>query len=166
MKKRYLFLLSPLICLLVFLVSCQKEDPPGLSVPGDDWIIFITFELQNIDSARYWGDSDKIRLQSGIIMLNPDNGTYFKKFIGTITESLDPAEIKWSKEESGKYIFSIDSTYILFSNDPYTVFYFRGYWSSGIYHQPRMEKHDSIWYSNFNFSMGISGRFEYSGKPD
>ena len=164
MKKRYFLLLIPSICSLVFLISCQKEDPSELSMPGDDWILYITFHLQNIDSARYWGDSDKLRLESGVIMLNPDNHTYLKKFLGTWVEALDPADQKWSKEESGKYTFSADSTYIFFSNDPYTVFYFPGYWSNGIYHQPMLEKHDSIWYSNFYYSMGIAGRFIYSAK--
>lgn len=166
MKKRYPLILIPFICFLVFLISCQKEDPPELNVPGDDWILYMTFHLQNIDSVRYWGDSEKIRLLSGVIMLNQDNHTYLKKFIGTSIEGLDPAEMKWSKEESGKYTFSSDSTYILFSNDPYTIFYFPGYWSSGIYHQPKLEQHDSIWYSISCFSMGVSGRFVYSGLPD
>ena len=166
MKKSHLLIIIPLIFLLVFLISCQREDPSELNVPGDDWILYMTFQLQNIDSVRYWGDSDKIRLLSGVIMLNPDNRTYLKKFIGTSVEASDPAEVKWSREESGKYTFSIDSTYILFSNDPNTVFYFPGGWSSGIYHQPRLEQHDSLWYSNSSSSMGISGRFIYSDQPD
>ena len=166
MKKHDPLILIPIICLLVFLFSCQKEEPSGLNMPGDDWILYVTFRLQNIDSVRYWGDSDKIHLLSGMIRLNPDNHTYFKKFTGTSVEVSDPADMKWSKEESGRYSFSTDSTYILLSNDPYPVFYFPGYWSSGIYYQPRLEKHDSIWYSNFYFSIGISGRFEYSVKPE
>lgn len=165
MKKHYPLIIS-FIGFLWFLVSCQKEDQPGLNAPEDPWIVHITFDLQNIDSVRYWGDSEKIRLQSGVIMLNPDNHTYLKKFIGTSDEALDPAQMKWSKEGSGKYTFSIDSSRILFSNDPQVVYYFPGYWSSGVFIQPRLEQHDSVWYSVSYFSMGVSGKFIYSGKPD
>jgi hypothetical protein len=165
MKNRYPSVLIPFICFLIFLISCQTEDLPVLNVPEDEWIIYQTFEFQNIDSVRYWGDSDKIRLQSGVIMLRPDNQTYLKKFIGTGDKALDPEQVKWSKEEPGKYIFSFDSTRIFFSNDPHVVYYSPGYWSSGIYHQPRLEQHDSVWYSISYFSMGVSGRFVYSEKP-
>jgi hypothetical protein len=166
MKNRYPLIFIPFICFVVFLVSCRKENRPESGVPADDWIRYITFDLQNIDSVRYWGDSEKIRLQSGAIMLNPDNHTYQKKFIGTSVEGLDPAETKWSKEESGKYTFSTDSTAVFFSNDAHPLFYFHGYWSNGIYHQPRLDQHDSVWYSISFFSMGVSGRFVYSEKPD
>jgi hypothetical protein len=145
-----------------FLISCQDEDPPDSGVPGNNNILYLTFELQNIDSARYWGDSEKIRLQSGIIMLNPDNHTYFRRFNGTADEALDPAQMKWSKEESGKYAFSVDSTYLLFSDDPNPLFYFPGGWNNGILQQPRLEQYDSVWYSISYFSMGVSGRFIYS----
>jgi hypothetical protein len=166
MKNFYLLISISFICLFVFLVSCLKENQPSLNAPEDDEITYMTFELQNIDSVRYWGDSEKIRLQSGFIILRPDNQTYLKKFIGTGDETIDPEQVKWSKEEPGKFIFSTDSTRILFSNDPHVVFYFPGHWSNGIYHQPRLEQHDSIWYSISYFSMGVSGRFVYSLKPD
>jgi hypothetical protein len=166
MKNVYPLISILFICLFIFLASCRKENQPSLNAPEDDEITYMTFELQNIDSVRYWGDSEKIRLQSGVIMLRPDNQTYLKKFIGTGDEALDPEQVKWSKEEPGKYTFSIDSTRILFSNDPHVVFYFQGHWSNGIYHQPRLEQHDSIWYSISYFSMGVSGRFIYSEKPD
>jgi hypothetical protein len=166
MIKHNLFILLPFIWVLLFLVSCQTEKQPELTAPANDWITYETFDLQNIDSVRYWGDSDKIRLQSGVIMLNPDNHTYLKKFNGTGNEAIDPAQMKWSKEEPGKYTYSLDSTYLLFSNEPCTVYYFPAYWSSGIYHQPRLEQYDSVWYSISFYSMGVSGRFVYSLKPD
>jgi hypothetical protein len=166
MKNRYPSILITFICFLIFLVSCQTEDLPVLNVPEDEWIIYKTFEFQNIDSARYWGDSDKMRLQSGVIMLRPANQTYLKRFIGTGDQAMDPAQMKWSKEESGKYTYSLDSTRILFSNDPHVVYYFPGQWNNGIYHSQRLEQYDSIWYSISFFSMGISGRFIYSAKPD
>ena len=165
MKKSYPFASISLICFFFFLTGCQKENQTEFNGPDDYWIKYTTFELQNIDSVRYWGDSEKIRLQSAVIMLNPDNHTYYKTVTGTGDEALDPAQLKWSKEESGKYSFSIDSMFVFFSNDPHSLFYFPGYRSSGIYHPPRLEQHDSIWYSISLFSMGVSGRFIYSQKP-
>ena len=145
------------------LTGCQSEDHYELNAPGDDWIDYLEFQLQGIESPRYWGDSEKIRLLSGVIMLNRENGTYIKKFLGTSIENQDPEEVKWSKEESDKYAFSADSTYIIFSNDPDTVYYFPASWSTGNYHHARLEQYDSVWYSNPWFSMGVSGKYIYSG---
>jgi hypothetical protein len=133
-------------------------------VPGNDQLFYVTFELQKIDSAWHWGDSEKIRLQSGIIHLYPDNHTYFRRFNGTADEALDPAQMKWAKEESGKFAFSVDSSYVLFSEDQDPLFYFPGGWNNGIYHPPRLEQYDSVWYSISYFSMAVSGRFIYSLK--
>ena len=146
----------------MFLQSCLKEDPPETGVPGNDEIFYLTFMLQKIDSAWYWGDSEKIRLQSGVIMLNPENQTYFRRFNGTADEALDPSQAKWSKEESGKYIFSVDSSQVILSNDPDPFLYFAGYSENGIYHYPRLEQHDSVWYSISYYSMAVSGTFIYS----
>jgi hypothetical protein len=166
MKNLYPLISVSVMCLFVFLISCRKGNQSEINAPEDDKITYMAFELQSIDSVRYWGDSEKIRLLSGVIMLRPDNQTYLKKFTGTGDEALDPAQMKWSKEETGKYSFSKDSTRILFSNDPRDVFYFPGNWSNGIYFPTRLEQHDSLWYSISYFSMSVSGWFEYSGKPD
>jgi hypothetical protein len=154
------------ISLTVFMLSCKEEDPTETGVPGMDQVIYLTFELQKIDSAWYWGDSEKIRLQSGIIMLRPDNHTYFRRFYGTADESIDPAQAKWSKEESGSYVFSADSSTIFFSNDPDPLFYYAGFYDNGIYQSPRIEQYDSVWYSISCYSMAVSGRFIYFSKPD
>ena len=154
------------LCLTGFMLSCQEENQIETGVPGNDQVISVTFELQKIDSAWYWGDSEKIRLQSGIIMLRPDNHTYFRRFYGTADESIDPAQAKWSKEESGNYVFSADSSTIFFSNDPDPLFYYSGFYENGIYKAPRIEQHDSVWYSISYYSMAVSGRFIYISKSD
>jgi hypothetical protein len=164
MKKPKLRFFILFTCFMFFMISCEEKDSIETGVPGNDYILYLTFELQKIDSAWYWGDSEKIRLQSGIIHLYPDNHTYFRRFNGTADEALDPAQVNWSKEESGKYIFSADSSYVLFSEDPDPLFYFQGSLNNGIYHPPRLEQYDSVWYSISYFSMGVSGRFIYSGK--
>lgn len=156
----------PLICLVLFLFSCQTEDQSEVIASEDDQIVYITYVLQDIDSVRYWGDSDKIRLRSSVILLNPAIKTYQKKFTGTADETLDPAQANWSKESSGKYSFSADSSRIYFSNDTQPLFYFPGSWNNGSYHQPRLEQHDSVWYSISYFSMTVSGRFIYSEEKD
>ena len=155
-----------IICFAGHLCGCMEKDHVETSIPGNDQVFYLTFELLKIDSAWYWGDYGTIRLQSGAIMLNPDNHTYFRKFYGTADESLDPAQAKWSKEESGNYIFSLDSLQVFFSNDPDPLFYFPGYLENGIYHQPRLEQYDSVWYSISYYSMAVSGRYIYSAKPD
>jgi hypothetical protein len=166
MKKPKLKTFILFTCFAYLIISCQEEDPIETGVPGNDQIYYLTFELDRIDSAWYWGDSEKIRLQSGVIMLNPYNHTYFRRFNGTADEALDPAQVKWSKEESGKYVFSADSSYVLFSEDPDPLFYFPGNLNNGIYHPPRLEQYDSVWYSISYFSMAVSGRFVYSGKAN
>jgi hypothetical protein len=161
--KNYFLKFILLICCLVFLAGCRKDPPPVTGVPEDDTSIYITFRLQNIDSVRYWGDSEKIRLQSGMIILKPENHTYLKKFIGTSEENIDPAQETWSKEEPGKYYFSADSSYIIFSNGNHPVYFLPGYWRDGIYNPSRLEQHDSVCYSILYYSMATSGRFIYTG---
>jgi hypothetical protein len=141
--------------------GCRKEDPANMAVPGDDQLYSVTFYLERIDSARYWGDSEKIRLKTGLIRLFPGNSTYEKKFFGTADENIDPSQANWSKESSGKYTFSADSTFFIFSNEPGKISYFSGYYSGGNFIPPRIEQHDSIGYTISLYSMAVSGRFIY-----
>jgi len=165
MKNPNLISILMVILTCVFVTGCQTKEHYELYPPGDDWVYYRVFELQNMDQLKYWQNSQNIRLQSGVIHLYPDNNTYIKKFIGAGVEPGYPAEVKWSIEESGKFIFSPDSAFLLFSNDRDTAFYFPGYISGGIYHQPRMEQQDSLWYSDFTVAMGVSGKFIYFLKP-
>lgn len=150
------------ICLTGFMLCCQEEDPIETGVPGNDQVSYMIFELQKIDSAWYWGDSEKIRLQSAVIMLNPGNHTFFRRFYGTADESIDPSQAKWSKEGSGTFIFSADSSMVFFSNDADQLYYYPGFYDNGIYHQPRLEQYDSVWYSISYYSMAVSGRYIYT----
>jgi hypothetical protein len=158
-------LLLTILFLATFLPGCRKEGSYPTTPPANDEISSITFYLQKIDSARYWGDSDKIRLQSGLIRLFPEYQTYEKKFLGTADESLDPAQAKWSKESSGKYSFSPDSIFLTLSSDPGVIRYFPGNHLNGQYTPARIEQYDSVWYSILYSSMAVSGLYIYSMNP-
>ena len=158
-----IILLLFLIC--VFVSGCRTKEHYELTPPGNDWVYYKEFQLQNMDQLKYWQDSQNIRLQSGVIQLFPASNSYIKRFIGYGVGTGDPAELQWSKEESGNYRFSPDSAWLLFSNDRDTGYYFQGYMSGGIYHQSRVEQQDSLWYSDLVVAMGVTGKFIYYLKP-
>ena len=158
LSHRLIILKIAIPCAL--LTGCSSKEHVELYPPGNDNVIYVEYRLQNMDQLKYFQDWQLIRLQSGTVQLYPGSSTYIKKFIGTPVPG-DPSEERWAVEESGSYLFSPDSAYLLFSNDHDTALYFRGYSLDGIYYPPRIEQYESLWYSDFVVTMGVSGKFIY-----
>lgn len=154
---RFLLKIAVLFSLLT---GCESKEYHELSPPGNEEVVKVEYQLQNMLELKYWQNNQMIRLQSGVIQLYPASSTYIKKFLGTPVNG-DPTLERWSVEESGNYHFSTDSAFLFFSNDHDTAFYSKGYTVNGIWYPPQIQQNDSLWYSDFVVTMGVTGKFIY-----